>query len=153
MLLVQNHLCINQRCNGMKPIIYYLNGLDKLDVPRCSKFCRLLGRSSHHRPNRNSSGYCYRRIGRHPCMSAHRNRVSLSSSWSAGWGPNISTKYMGQREAGVGYACKYAKQIDNKLRENLYYTSVFPYGSPYYLFAVLLINFPTAIAAIPIASL
>ena len=31
---------------------------------------------------------------------------------------------------------------------------VFPsYGSPYYLFAVLLINFPTAIAAIPIASL
>ena len=60
---------------------------------------------------------------------------------------------MGQREAGVGYACKYAKQIDNKLRENLYYTSVFPCGSPYYLFAVLLINFPTAIAAIPIASL
>ena len=63
---------------------------------------------------------------------------------------------MGQREAGVGYAhthCKYAKQIDNKLRENLYYTSVFPYGSQYYLFAVLLINIPTAIAAIPSASL
>ena len=27
------------------------------------------------------------------------------------------------------------------------------YGSPYYLFAVLLINFPTAIATVPIASL
>ena len=63
---------------------------------------------------------------------------------------------MCQREAGVGYAhthCKYAKQIDNKLRENLYCPSVFPYGSQYYLFAVLLINIPTAIAAIPSASL